>query len=655
MKIERAYSLLNVKEIDQTDSHYTIRGIASTPTPDRMGDIVEPMGAKFKLPMPLLWQHHSNEPIGQVTFAQPTKNGIPFEAKVPKIAEAGALRDRIEEAIQSVKHRLVAATSIGFRAIEGAVETLKGGGYRFKEWEWLELSLVTIPANSEATITSIKSFDQQQRAAASGEVAKPEVVRLSNPPGVSGNHSLETKGNAMNVKEQLTQWEAKRSAAAAAMVEIMTKSAEAGESLDTEAAERYETLKSEVGTCDKQIDRLKDLEKMVIQTAKPATEDKSEPTQRRVAVGEGVLRTNQNLPKGIGLARYAKAIAWGRMNMTSPIEYAKQWDDSTPEVSATLKTAVGAGTTTDSTWASPLVYANNLVSEFVDYLRPMTILGKLDGVRRVPFNIRYPIQNGGSTVAWVGQGAPKPVSKLSFTSGSLGIAKAAGIVVLTQELVRFSSPAAELVVRDDMAAQMVYFLDQQFIDPGVAAVSNVSPASILNGASNVRQAANAWTSMANVLTDVKVFLSTFASNEIALNGAYWIMTPDTALSLSLLLTTGGENRAFPDITIDGGSFCGIPVIVSNSVPHSTSAGAIVALVKASEVFLADDGGVNITVSGEASLNMDTAPTNNSATPTATSVVSMFQTDSIAIRAERFINWSLRRTYGVGYIDNMHTS
>jgi hypothetical protein len=102
-------------------------------------------------------------------------------------------------------------------------------------------------------------------------------------------------------------------------------------------------------------------------------------------------------------------------------------------------------------------------------------------------------------------------------------------------------------------------------------------------------------------------------------------------------------------------FMGLPVIVSNSVPHSTSAGAIVALVKPSEVFLADDGGVNISVSGEASLNMDTAPTNNSATPTATSVVSMFQTDSIAIRCERFLNWGVRRAYGVGYIDNMHTS
>ncbi len=227
--------------------------------------------------------------------------------------------------------------------------------------------------------------------------------------------------------------------------------------------------------------------------------------------------------------------------------------------------------------------------------------------------------------------------------------------MITQELARFSSPSAELKVRDDLTKQMIYFLDQQFIDPGVAAVANVSPASILNGASNVRQAAAAWTTMAAVLTDVFALMTTFAANEISLQGAYWIMTPDMALRLSLLLNTGGTDFAFPNITVNGGTFLGLPVIVSNSVPHSTSAGAIVALVVPSDIYLADDGQVAIDASTEASLQMDTAPTNNSATPTATTLVSMFQTNSIAIRAERVINWARARDYGVGYIDNVHSS
>lgn len=168
-------------------------------------------------------------------------------------------------------------------------------------------------------------------------------------------------------------------------------------------------------------------------------------------------------------------------------------------------------------------------------------------------------------------------------------------------------------------------------------------------------AAAVWNTAANVETDVKAFLQTFASNEISMGGSYWIMTPDVALALSMIRTTGGENFAYPDINVDGGMWFGLPVITSNSVPHSVSAGSIVALVKPSEVFYADDGAIAVDVSTEASLEMDSAPSGTSATPTAAQLVSMFQTNSMAVRVERVVNWARRRTYGVGYIDNVHTS
>lgn len=172
--LHRAYSVLDVKAVGESDGFVTIEGIASTPTTDRMGDVVDPMGAKFKTPMPLLWQHRHAEPVGQVTFAKPTKAGIPFKARLPIIAEAGKLKDRVDEAIHSLKYGLVSAVSIGFQAVEGALERIQTG-IQFNEWEWLELSLVTIPANSEAVITAIKSADQAALASAglSREVVTP--------------------------------------------------------------------------------------------------------------------------------------------------------------------------------------------------------------------------------------------------------------------------------------------------------------------------------------------------------------------------------------------------------------------------------------------------------------------------------------------------
>ena len=462
----------------------------------------------------------------------------------------------------------------------------------------------------------------------------------------------------MNLKEQISGFEAKRAANAAAMQNLI-KDAE-GATLTPEQQQEFDAYASENDEIDGHLKRLRTLEKSmgdVVATATPVTPKAgtSEDTSRRVRAGDGVLRPNANLPKGIGLARYVKAVAQSKGNYDQAIRYAAQWDASTPEVVEALKAAIAAGTTTDAAWAGPLVYSENLTSEFVEYLRPQTIIGKMAGLRRVPFNVRYPTQSAGSSVGWVGQGAAKKVGKLTLSYGTLGFAKAAGIVVITQELARFSSPSAELLVRDDLAAEMIYFLDGQFIDPGVAAVANVSPASVLNGAANIRQAAAVWNTAANVETDVKAFLQTFASNEISMGGSYWIMTPDVALALSMIRTTGGENFAYPDINVDGGMWFGLPVITSNSVPHSVSAGSIVALVKPSEVFYADDGAIAVDVSTEASLEMDSAPSGTSATPTAAQLVSMFQTNSMAVRVERVVNWARRRTYGVGYIDNVHTS
>jgi HK97 family phage prohead protease len=117
---------------------------------------------KFDNPLPLLWQHEHDKPIGSVKFDKPTKAGINFEAEIASIDEPGTLKDRLDEAWQSIKMGLVRAVSIGFRAIEYAF--MDSGGVRYVETEVYELSAVTIPANADALITSVKSIDARLRA-----------------------------------------------------------------------------------------------------------------------------------------------------------------------------------------------------------------------------------------------------------------------------------------------------------------------------------------------------------------------------------------------------------------------------------------------------------------------------------------------------------
>jgi len=152
--MNRAYSLLEVKSLD--DDQRMISGIASTPEVDRVGDIVDPMGAKFAPEIALLWQHKHDSPVGIAEFGRPTRKGIPFKAVIAKIEEEGPLKQLVDMAWQAVKAKLVRGVSIGFRPIK--YDIMSEGGLKFTETEIYELSLVTIPANASATINNIKAF-----------------------------------------------------------------------------------------------------------------------------------------------------------------------------------------------------------------------------------------------------------------------------------------------------------------------------------------------------------------------------------------------------------------------------------------------------------------------------------------------------------------
>lgn len=177
----KAYSVLQVKAFDEEKRVFV--GIASTPTPDKAKDVLISTGAKFSLPMPLLFHHDHEKPIGKVISANVTKKGIEVEIEIPEIAEEGVLKSRVDEAFHSLKYGLVNGLSVGFTADWEMVDQIKGGGLQFNEWNWHELSLVVVPCNNESYINQIKSisksFEQQEKSAIGDEPQKPKV---ENPP-----------------------------------------------------------------------------------------------------------------------------------------------------------------------------------------------------------------------------------------------------------------------------------------------------------------------------------------------------------------------------------------------------------------------------------------------------------------------------------------
>jgi HK97 family phage major capsid protein/HK97 family phage prohead protease len=628
--VNRAYSLLHVRSVDAEAR--TITGIATTPEPDRMGDVVDPKGVTFKNPLPLLLHHDSHRPVGRVRFLTPTAKGINFEATIAQVDEPGVVKERVDEAWHSLKAGLIAGVSIGFRVIGDAVEQLKSGGLKFLKTEVLELSLVTVPANSDCTILSIKSLDLADLAAS----GRPTPLPAGTLPVVRA-----VKGaSKMTLQEQIVQFENTRAAKAAARDALMTKAAEAGETLDQAAADEYDGIDREVKSVDAHLARLRDLEKSTVATATritPTTVGVTATDLRGSTPTTPVISVKSQLPKGTAFTRMAMALAVSKGDSYQAMEHAKQWHTSTPEVELMVKAAVAAGTTTDATWAGPLAVAQPLVNEFLELLRPRTLLGRIPGLRQVPFNVSVPSQTAGGTYSWVGQGNAKPVTSAAFATVSVPFAKAAGIIVLTEELVKLSTPSAEATVRQEMIDGMAQFLDTQFVDPAVAAVANVNPASITNGASTA--AASGVTGAAARL-DLSTSVAVFTAAGIPLAGSVWLMSDSNAFGLGLSLNALGQ-PLFPGVGIEGGTIMGMPVIVSNNV------GNRVILVHAPSILFADEGGVRIDVSREASLQMDSAPSNPSDATTV--LVSLWQRNLVGLRAERMITWIRARTAAVRYI------
>lgn len=639
MNTKAAYSLMTLKAVNEESR--TITGIASTPTSDRYNDVMEPKGAVFNLPLPLLWQHDPMSPIGTISKARITDDGMEITAQLvkPDSTMPSQMAARLDEAWHSIKNGLVRGLSIGFRGIEYAF--LDDGGIRFIKWDLMEVSAVTIPANAECTIQTIKSFSQDERAAL-GKVARPAEKPVVKSAGAAAKKPLKTvslKGNdTMNIAEQIKSFETKRAALIADRDGLFTKSADEGRTLDLEEGERYDELDAEIKSVDTHLDRLRAAEASQAKGAQPVVQHKGAVSSTVKA--PAIVRAPEQLEKGIAFARFAKCLAAGNGSRSEALDVAKSRHPDDIKLHHVLKAAVAAGSTTDPAWAGNLVEYQEYAGDFVDFLRPQTIVGRfgqgnIPSLRRVPFNIRIHGQTSGGAAGWVGEGKAKPLTNFGFDTVNLTWAKIASIAVLTEELVRFSNPAADVLVRDALAGTIIERMDLDFIDPAKAAVTGVSPASITNGAPT-------HASTGDVESDIALAFSDFITANLNPNGAVWLMSATTALALTLRKNALGQ-REYPEISLTGGTLSGLPIIISQYV------GNRMILVNAPDIYLADDGGVAIDMSREASLEMVNNPTQDSVAGTGTSLVSMFQTNSIAMRAERWINWQRRREAAVSVI------
>ena len=163
-------------EIKAIDEEGKFSGYASTfGNVDLVGDIVQ-KGAFVKTlqkgadKILMLWQHKSDEIVGEFTTLVEDEKGLFFEGQL-------FLKNiqRSTEAHFLMLKRLIKAVSIGYRIEEKSFDN--NNNRLLKQVDLIEISLVTYPANPEATIDRVKSADQMSER--EFEKSLRDVVGLS--------------------------------------------------------------------------------------------------------------------------------------------------------------------------------------------------------------------------------------------------------------------------------------------------------------------------------------------------------------------------------------------------------------------------------------------------------------------------------------------
>ncbi len=155
-KIEQKSYDFEVKSIDEKG---VFIAYASTfGNTDKVDDVVE-KGAFLKSLQDrpaskvfMFWQHDNKEIIGEWTNMEEDAKGLLVEGKlfIDDIQQA-------KEAFFLMRKKLINKLSIGFRIIE---KTFEAGKRMLKAVDLIEVSIVTFPANEEASIIAVKNMKE---------------------------------------------------------------------------------------------------------------------------------------------------------------------------------------------------------------------------------------------------------------------------------------------------------------------------------------------------------------------------------------------------------------------------------------------------------------------------------------------------------------
>lgn len=445
------------------------------------------------------------------------------------------------------------------------------------------------------------------------------------------------------IQDQIKDLRNTRAHKAQQMEEVAKKAIEAGRSMDAAEAEEFDSLEGEIKQIDADLERFEKLEKLNVQRAAPVQQRTVEREPSAPSRGPTIIVNKEadEKFKGQNYTRIVIAKALARLEDVSPVAIAqKRWGKTNPLLVEVVKAAVAGGGSGSGEWGAELVTADSrFTGDFIEFLYSKTVYDQLP-FREIPANVTIKGQDGAATGYWTGENQPIKVSKADFSTVNLGPLKVAALAVVSNELLRDSSPSAEQLVRDSLVEASSQRIDSTLFSTA-AASSAVSPAGLLNGVSPIPATG---LDADSVYDGIRSLYASFITAKNA-SGLVYVMNPARAKAIGLLRNAFGQ-KEFPDLGATGGTLDGDRVVTGDNVNE-----AHVILLKPSDIYKIGDGGVQVSISRDATLEQADDPTGETTGGTAMSknMTSMFQTESTAIKVVRSINFAKRRTSAVAYV------
>ena len=340
------------------------------------------------------------------------------------------------------------------------------------------------------------------------------------------------------------------------------------------------------------------------------------PAEHRAEV---IADEHDKLPKGALTGRALRAIAGAHKTRMAPAKFA----------SATLRDSrlasmfeATTGQTAGGFETGGFMLGETLSSDIIELLRPEAVVRSLQPTSAPLVNGSLGLAKltGGTIAYYVGENKAITPSKIKGGQVKASAKRLAGIVLISNDLLRWAPVSADTMTRDDAIASIAGAEDVAFIRN---AGTQWSPKGLKYWTPAANQiAANATVNLANTFVDLGKLMLALRNANSRMRRPGWIVSARTWYYLMFVAADTVGNHPFQAEMLQG-RLLGYPYRVTSQVPDNLGTGA-----NESEIYFADFADVVITDAPAIGVEISTEAAIDDG---AGNLTSIFSTDQTALR------------------------